>query len=157
MSDYGKPGSGIGARLLRKEDARHLHGRATFVGDIALPGLMEVAFLRSPLAHARIKSINVPPALRESAYTAAELASVKPMQANNSIPGFKSSDYPILATGKVRFAGEPVALCLGASRAVAEDRCQALALDLEELPPVVDALAARVLASGKPLVTALVT
>ncbi len=143
MSDYGKPGSGIGARLLRKEDARHLHGRATFVSDIALPGLMEVAFVRSPLAHARIKGIGVPPALRESVYTAAELTGVKPMQANNSIPGFKSSDYPILATGKVRFAGEPVALCLGASRAVAEDRCQALALELEELPPVVDALAAR--------------
>ncbi|HXQ66302.1 MAG TPA: xanthine dehydrogenase family protein molybdopterin-binding subunit, partial [Alphaproteobacteria bacterium] len=104
MSDYGKPGSGIGARLLRKEDARHLHGRATFVSDIALPGLMEVAFVRSPLAHARIKGIGVPPALRESVYTAAELTGVKPMQANNSIPGFKSSDYPILATGKVRFA-----------------------------------------------------
>src|ERR1700688_3212073 len=143
MSDYGKAGSGIGARLKRKEDARHLHGRGTFVGDIAMPGLMEVAFLRSPLAHARIKRVGVPAALRDSTTTAAELADVKPMQANNSIPGFKSSDYPILATGKVRFAGEPLAFCVGPSRAIAEDRCQALTLELEELPPVVDALEAR--------------
>ena len=143
MSDYGKPGSGIGARLKRKEDARHLHGRATFVGDIAMPGLMEVAFLRSPLAHARIIRVGVPAELGDSAYTAAELTGVKPMQANNSIPGFKSSDFPILATGKVRFAGEPIAFCVGPSRALAEDRCQALTLELEELPPVVDALQGR--------------
>ena len=143
MSDYGKPGSGIGARLKRKEDARHLMGRGSFVGDIAMPGLMEIAFRRSPLAHARIKRVAVPPELAEWAFTAAELAGVKPMQANNSIPGFKSSDFPALATGKVRFAGEPVAFCLGPTRAVAEDRCQALTLELEELPPVTDALAAR--------------
>ena len=143
MSDYGKPGSGIGARLKRKEDARHLMGRGSFVGDIAMPGLMEVAFLRSPLAHARIKRVGVPAELADCTTTAAELAGVKPMQANNSIPGFKSSDYPILATGKVRFAGEPLAFCVGPSRAIAEDRCHALTLELEELPPVVDALQAR--------------
>ncbi|MFI4988703.1 MAG: xanthine dehydrogenase family protein molybdopterin-binding subunit, partial [Alphaproteobacteria bacterium] len=143
MAEYGKPGSGIGARLKRKEDARHLHGRATFVGDIAMPNLMEMAFLRSPLAHARIKAMAVPQALSGNVYTAAELAGVKPMQANNSIPGFKTSDYPILAAGKVRFAGEPVAMCLGTTRAAAEDMVQALVLELEELPPVVDALTAR--------------
>jgi len=143
MSDYGKPGSGIGARLKRKEDARHLMGRASFVGDIAMPGLVEVAFLRSPLAHARIKRVAVPTELAGSAFTAADLSGVKPMQANNSIPGFKSSDFPALATGKVRFAGEPLAFCLGPTRAVAEDRCQALGLELEELPAVIDALAAR--------------
>ena len=51
----GRTGNGIGARVLRKEDARHLHGRGRFVGDIVMPDLMEVAFLRSPLAHARIR------------------------------------------------------------------------------------------------------
>lgn len=143
MSEYGKPGKGIGARLLRKEDARHLHGRGTFVGDIAMPGLMEVAFLRSPLAHARIENVTVPAEIADRVYRANDLAGVKPMQANNSIPGFKSSDYPILANGKVRMVGEPIAMCLAPSRAAAEDLCQQITLELTELPAVVDALAAR--------------
>ena len=50
-------GEGIGARLLRKEDDRFLRGRGQYVGDIRLPGMQEVAFLRSPLAHARIKAV----------------------------------------------------------------------------------------------------
>ena len=50
---------GIGARLLRKEDDRYMRGRGQYVGDIRLPGMLEVAFLRSPLAHARIRSIDV--------------------------------------------------------------------------------------------------
>ena len=52
---------GVGASLLRKEDDRHLHGRGQFVPDIKLPGTMDVAFVRSPHAHARIRSISVPP------------------------------------------------------------------------------------------------
>ncbi|HZT51150.1 MAG TPA: xanthine dehydrogenase family protein molybdopterin-binding subunit, partial [Stellaceae bacterium] len=59
------------------------------------------------------------------------------------IPGFKASDYPPLAIGKVRFAGEPVAMCVASSRAAAEDLAQQVALDLEPLPAVTDALAAR--------------
>jgi carbon-monoxide dehydrogenase large subunit len=143
MAGYGKAGKGIGARLTRKEDHRHLHGRGKFVGDIAMPNLLEVAFLRSPLAHARIAGIAIPPELASDCYTARELAGVKPMQAVNSIPGFKASDFPILATGKVRFAGEPVAACLAPTRARAEDMAQRIALDLEELPPVTDALEGR--------------
>ena len=61
MANEHPNGQGIGARLLRKEDERHVHGRGMFVGDIGMPGLMEVAFLRSPLAHARIRRIVLPP------------------------------------------------------------------------------------------------
>jgi carbon-monoxide dehydrogenase large subunit len=143
MADYGKPGKGIGARLLRKEDARHLHGRGNFVGDIAMPNLLEAAFVRSPLAHARIRDVTIPAEVAGRAFTIADLAGVGPMQANNSIPGFKPSDFPVLATGKVRFVGEPVAVCVATTRADAEDLCQQITLDLEELPPLADALAAR--------------
>ena len=52
--------TGIGARVPRKEDARHLTGKAQFVSDIAMPRLWEVAFVRSPLAHARLKGVHVP-------------------------------------------------------------------------------------------------
>ena len=133
---------GIGARLLRKEDERHLHGRGNFVGDIGLPGLMEVAFLRSPLAHARIRSIAVPPEHRGRIFTAEHLAAanVQPIRTSNTTPGFKFADYPILASGKVRMVGEPIAMCVAPTRAEAEDLCRQIALDLEELPAVVDAM-----------------
>ena len=117
-------GTGIGARLRRKEDARFLAGKGNYVSDIAMPGLMDVAFLRSPVAHGRIRAIRVPQGAEGSVFRAEDLAGVKPMQANSGIPGFKPSDYPPLATGKVRFVGEPVAMCLAGSRAAAEDLAQ---------------------------------
>ncbi|MBX3513381.1 MAG: xanthine dehydrogenase family protein [Xanthobacteraceae bacterium] len=136
-------GQGIGARLLRKEDARYLHGRGNFVADIDLPGLQEVAFLRSPVAHARLKSINVPADISDRTYAAKDLAGVKPVEAHSSIPKFKPSEYPAMATEKVRFVGELLAMCVAPSRAEAEDLVQRLSIDIEELPPVIDAVKAR--------------
>src|SRR3989442_5068438 len=94
---------GIGARLPRKEDIRFLHGRGKFVGDLAMPALMEVAFLRSPLAHARIKAIRYPEALKGRVFTAEDLAKsgVKPIRTPHATPGFKVADYPALATDQV--------------------------------------------------------
>jgi carbon-monoxide dehydrogenase large subunit len=134
--------SGIGARVKRKEDERHLHGRGRFVSDILLPNLHEVAFLRSPLAHARISGIAIPDDIRSRVYTADSLEGVTPIRAVAALPGFKASDYPPLATGKVRFVGECVAMCLARSRAEAEDIAERVRLDLEELPAVVDEFAA---------------
>src|SRR5690242_11668195 len=107
-----KKNQGIGARHLRKEDSRHLHGRGNFVGDIQLPDLQEVAFLRSPVAHARIKSISVPTEIVNCSYSAAHLSNVKSVEAHSSIPKFNPSEYPALATKKVRFVGEPIACCV---------------------------------------------
>ena len=135
-------GSGIGARVKRKEDERHLLGRGRFVSDILLPNLHEVAFLRSPLAHARIRGIDIPEDIRGRVYTADSLEGVSPIRAVASLPGFKPSDYPPLATGKVRFVGECVAMCLARSRAEAEDIAEQVRLDLEELPAVVGEFAA---------------
>jgi aerobic carbon-monoxide dehydrogenase large subunit len=134
---------GIGARLLRKEDDRLLRGRGQYVGDIRLPGMQEVAFLRSPQAHAQIRSIRVPPALRDRVFLADDLAAVAPIRADTALPGFKSSVQPVLATGKVRYAGELVAMCVAASRAEAEDMAAAIDLELEPLAAVTDMLAAR--------------
>src|SRR5215471_9917895 len=71
---------GVGASLLRKEDERHLHGRGEFVADVKLPGTQEVAFVRSPHAHARIRSISVPPEGRDRVFTAADLPQIKPIR-----------------------------------------------------------------------------
>ena len=135
--------TGIGARVPRKEDARHLAGKARFVGDLSFPGLWEVAFVRSPLAHARIRSITVPERCAGRVFTARDMEGVRPIRAESSLPTYKSSDYPPLARGKVRFAGECVALCIAPTRAEAEDVAEEVALDLEPLPAVTDSLAAR--------------
>lgn len=147
----GVAGKGIGARLLRKEDARHLQGRGNFVGDIGMPGMLEAAFLRSPLAHARIRGIGFAPELAGSIFTAADLEpGVTPIRTPSAVPGSKFADYPLLAVGKVRMVGEPVAVCVAPTRAAAELLCERVSLDLEELPAVVDALEAR--KPGSPLV-----
>jgi carbon-monoxide dehydrogenase large subunit len=141
---------GIGARLLRKEDDRYMRGRGQYVGDIKVPGMLEVAFLRSPLAHARIKGIRIPPSMRDRVFIADDLAGVSPIRADTTLPGFKSSLQPILATGKVRYVGELVALCVAPTRAEAEDLAGEIELDLDPLPAVVDMLEAR--KAGAPLV-----
>src|ERR1700723_2817565 len=85
-------GQGVGARLLRKEDDRFMRGRGEFVADIRLVGLQDVAFVRSPLAHARIRGISIPPMYKDSVFTAADLDGVKPIRAASALPGFKISE-----------------------------------------------------------------
>src|SRR5215475_12976758 len=98
---------GVGASVARKEDDRFLRGRGEYVGDIRLPGMRDVAFVRSPLAHARIKNIRIPPELRDSVFIASDLAAdTLPIRAVSGLPGFNPSDQPILAFEKVRQVGE---------------------------------------------------
>src|SRR5207302_2941381 len=134
---------GVGARLLRKEDDRFMRGRGQFVADIRLAGLQDVAFVRSPLAHGRIKAIHVPERFSDVVFTASDLVGIKPIRAVSGLPGFKISEQPVLATGKVRHVGELVAMCVAPTRAEAEDIAASVTLDLEELPSVHDMLKAR--------------
>jgi carbon-monoxide dehydrogenase large subunit len=138
---------GIGARVSRKEDARHLRGRASFVADMILPGQREVAFLRSPVAHGRIAGIRKPADGEASVFVREDLADVADMVAPNTVPGYRISSCPPLAHDKVRFVGEAVAMCVGETRALAEDLCARVALDIAELPVLVDAHQARADAS----------
>lgn len=136
-------GQGVGARLIRKEDDRLMRGRGQFVADLRFAGMQDVAFVRSPLAHARIRSIVIPPALKDAVFVASDLVGVKPIRAVSGLRGFKVSEQPVLATEKARFVGELVAMCLAPTRAQAEDIAGSIALDLEELPAVHDMLEAR--------------
>jgi carbon-monoxide dehydrogenase large subunit len=142
--------TGVGARLPRKEDDRYLRGRGQYVADIKLPGMKDVAFLRSPIAHGRIRAIRIPGKWRDSVFTAEDLEGVKPIRAVSALPGFKPSEQPPLATGKVRQVGELLAMCVAETRAEAEDIAAEVEVDFEELPAVVDMLAAR--AADAPLV-----
>ena len=134
---------GIGARVIRKEDDRHLHGRGRFVSDISMPGLQDVAFCRSAFAHGRIKGITKPSGRESKVFVAADLKGVLPIIADSGIPGFKVSEFPALATGKVRYAGECVAMCVAPSRAEAEDLADLVTIDIEALPAVIDTHKAR--------------
>ncbi|MGH7152482.1 MAG: xanthine dehydrogenase family protein molybdopterin-binding subunit, partial [Acetobacteraceae bacterium] len=137
-------GTGVGARVRRKEDDRLLRGRGRFVGDIAMPGLRELAFARSPVAHARLRGFEIPDTVRSQVFLWDDLAQagVKPIRAVSALPGFKVSDQPALAAGTVRFVGEPIAVCVADTRAEAEDLAGVVIPLLDELPVNVDMLAA---------------
>ncbi len=137
------PGSGIGKRVPRKEDDRFLRGKGVYVGDIFLPNMLDIAFVRSPLAHARITSISKPAGFESRVFTADDLPSLAPITAITTLAGFRASSQPILAAGKVRHVGEPIAACLADSRAEAEDIAELVEVSFEELPALADMLTAR--------------
>ena len=134
---------GIGHSIPRTEDARHLRGQGEFIADIRPPGTQDLAFVRSPLAHARIQAIRKPKGQEHRIFLAADLASVLPLTVISTLPGFKPSSQPILADTIVRHVGEPIAICVAPTRAEAEDLAEALEIDFQEIPPVADMLQAR--------------
>ena len=134
---------GVGARLPRKEDRRFLRGEAEYVANIQLPGMLEVAFVRSPMAHAVLRGVIKPPGKADRVFVAEDLVGVRAIKASSALKGFKISEQPVLATGKVRQVGELVAMCVAPSRAEAEDLADEVELDLKELPAVVDMIQAR--------------
>ncbi|MBV8393542.1 MAG: xanthine dehydrogenase family protein molybdopterin-binding subunit, partial [Alphaproteobacteria bacterium] len=142
MKDAAGAGLGVGASLPRKEDARFLHGQGRYVGDISRPGMLEVAFLRSPVAHARLKGLTKPRGSERHVFTLADLPSVRTIRANSALPGFRVSEQPPLAHGKLRHVGEAIAACVAETRAEAEDLAAGCELDYEALPAVHDMLAA---------------
>jgi carbon-monoxide dehydrogenase large subunit len=135
--------SGIGARAKRKEDQRFLYGRGQFIGDLRFPRMRDVAFVRSPVAHARLKAVLIPDHLRSSVFIARDLAGVLPLKAVSPLPGFQVSEQPPLVTDKIRQVGELIAMCVADTRAEAEDIAAQVSLEYDELPAVVDMLEAR--------------
>ena len=111
--------------------------------------MLEAAILRSPLAHAQILSLKKPAGTDNRVYSATDISSVDPFRVVSVIPDHKSADYPHLAKDKVRFVGEAVAVCVGETRANAEDLIQSIELELEPLDPIVDMLAADAPTSAK--------
>ena len=143
MTDKNQSFKGIGASLPRKEDDRFLRGRGQYVANIQMVGMKDVAFARSPLAHARILGIEKPAGAEDAVFVLSDLTGVRPIVADSSLPSFKSSQQPVLAGDKVRQVGETIAMCVAATRAEAEDLAAQVFVDFDELPAVVDMLAAR--------------
>ena len=142
MSDHIASEGWIGASLLRKEDARHLYGRAMFIADIQVPGLQDVAFVRSPMAHARIRKLQKPSDSAHHVFTLLDISPIKILEAGPEIAAHRHSPYPPLADRRVRFVGQTIAACVMPTRAEAEDLADKVTVEFEELPAVVDAVAA---------------
>jgi carbon-monoxide dehydrogenase large subunit len=141
---------GIGASVPRKEDERFLRGQGQYVADIRMPGTREIAFVRSPVAHARLRQVIVPEQFRDVVFTAKDLIGVKPISSNPALRGFKQSVEPILATDKLRYVGEIIAMCMARTRAEAEDIASQVIVEYDELSAVTDMIAAQ--QPGAPLV-----
>ena len=138
----------FGAPITRNEDARLLSGQALFVDDVELPGMLHAAFLRSNVAHARIRSIDVAAARARAGvvavYTAADLGAywapgplLVPPPPIAGITFNQRTQVP-LAKDKVRHVGEPLAVVLADSRYIAEDALADIGVELDPLPAVVD-------------------
>ena len=138
----------IGAAIERFEDLRFLRGRGTFVGDLAQDDVLHAVVLRSGQAHGRIRSIDVRAALAmagvHAVLTARDLGAAVPRIPIrlDAQPSYKPFEQPVMASDKVRYVGEPIALVVADSVAIAEDALEAIAVDIEALPAVGDGPAA---------------
>jgi len=155
----------VGRPLTRREDRRLLTGNGRFVADLVLPRMLHAVFVRSPVAHAAIRAVDLTRARAAPgvalAWNGADLlAKLPPVPATQlSLPrkwttavqhAFRNPQQPLLAHDKVRHVGEAVAVIVAETRAEAEDAAELVALDLAELPAVTDPEAA--LAPGAELI-----
>ncbi len=134
----------IGARVRRREDPRLVQGQAAYVDDLKLPGMLHAAFKRSDVAHAIIRAVDTGAAAAmsgvELVLTGAQLAEhIGPIP---RVTAFRAPDQHPLAIDRVRYVGEPVAVVVAADRYVARDAIDAIRVEYEELPAVVDPHAA---------------
>ncbi|MEU4519767.1 molybdopterin cofactor-binding domain-containing protein [Amycolatopsis sp. NPDC024027] len=147
----------VGKSRRRKEDERLITGRTRWTDNITLPGLLHMAVLRSPFAHAKIVSIDTSAA--KSAPGVIAVYTAKDLDPDGSIgmpcawpitPDMKAPRRPVLASDTVNFAGEGVAVVVARSSAEAHDALEEIDVEYDELPVVLDMEAA--IADGAPLV-----
>src|SRR4029079_15525758 len=129
---------GVGSSLPRKEDARFIRGQGTYVDDIKLPGMLFGAMVRSPYAHARIKGIDKSKALACPGVVAVLTADdLKPVKLD-WMPTLGGDVQAVLADRKVCFQLQEVAFGVASRRYAAADGADAVEVDYEELPSIVD-------------------
>ncbi|GAA3527711.1 aerobic carbon-monoxide dehydrogenase large subunit [Amycolatopsis ultiminotia] len=141
---------GMGASRRRVEDDRFIRGKGNYIDDVVLPGMLHMEILRSPLAHARIKSIDTSKAY---AIPGVRLVLTGEMMATRNLAWMPTLSYDtqaVLATDKVRFQGQEVACVIADDPYLAKDGCEAIVVDYEPLPPIVNPEQA--LAEGSPLI-----
>ena len=139
----------VGTGVERTEDLRFLRGRGCYIDDVEMPSMAHAAVLRSPAAHARIRRIDATAARAMpgviAVLTFADIAATaKPIPVRiYKLPGFERFLQMPLAESKVRYVGEPVALVVAESPALAEDALELIEVDYDILDPVIDLATAR--------------
>jgi carbon-monoxide dehydrogenase large subunit len=132
----------VGRSVPRLEDPELLSGRARYLDDVQLPGALEVAFVRSPYAHARLVGIRADAARTHDGValvvTSDELGEAPEIVTGSSRPEAGTRRRPLLPRDRVRYVGEPVAAVVASSRYAAEDACELIEVDYEPLDAVVD-------------------
>ena len=133
----------VGQAMKRKEDPRLVSGTSSYVDDISLPGMLHMAITRSIHAHARIKRIDISKAQRlpgvHAVITGEEVAAnCGPVPSAGEIPNMKRPQRYLLAVGKVRFVGEPIAAVVAADKYIARDAADLIEIEYEPLPAVVN-------------------
>ncbi len=132
----------VGTRVNRKEDSRLLTGRGQYVDDVVVPGMLHAAFARSDVARGRIARLDVSAAQRvagvEAVLTGRDINHLLagPMGATPALIAGPVSPDRILADGDVRYVGDPYALVVASTRAVAEDAIDLIDIVIEPLPPI---------------------
>src|SRR5438309_4314480 len=145
-----RPHGGIGESRKRTEDARFIRGQGNYLDDIVLPGMLHMVILRSPHAHARIKSIDTTAASAIPGVVAVVTGELMAQHKLAWMPTLSGDTQAVLATDKVRFQGQEVAAVVAESRAVAEDACALIEVDYEPLQAVTSPQQAR--EPGAPLI-----
>jgi carbon-monoxide dehydrogenase large subunit len=138
----------IGSPIERLEDFRFLTGRGQYTDDLGGENMLHAVILRSSVAHGRIRAIDTAAALAlpgvHAVITSADIGEVPTIPLRHDpLPSSMRYVQPIIAVGKVRFVGEPLAVVVADSVALAEDALEAIAVDIEPLPAVTDRDAAR--------------
>jgi carbon-monoxide dehydrogenase large subunit len=129
---------GIGHRVKRVEDDRFIRGKGNYVEDVNLPGMLHMSILRSPYAHARIKSIDTSKAAAVPGVVAVVTGDLMAQHNLAWMPTLSGDTQAVLATDKVRFQGQEVAAVIAEDRYVARDALQLIEVDYEPLPAVTD-------------------
>ncbi|HYY27406.1 MAG TPA: xanthine dehydrogenase family protein molybdopterin-binding subunit [Chthoniobacterales bacterium] len=144
----------FGRPMKRVEDPRLIQGKATYVDDVKLPGVLHAEFVRSPHAHAKILSIKTDAAKKLGGvigvFTGADINDkVGPVPCASPLPGGKPISHTVLAGTRVYFVGHPVAVVVAETRTIARDAVDLVEVDYEPLPAVVDP--EKALEEGSPL------
>jgi len=149
MEHERKPNAYIGSPIERIEDLRFLRGRGQYVDDLTRQGLLNAVILRSSVAHGRIRAIDTAAARARpgvhAVITAADIGDPVPVipMRQEPLPALKQYLQPVIAHDKVRYVGEPIAVVIADSAAMAEDALEAIEVDIEPLPAIADRDAAR--------------
>ncbi len=130
--------SGMGHSMKRKEDPRFIRGRGNYVDDIQLPGMLHMDIVRSPFAHARIKSINTERALKVPGVLAVIDGATLAKFNLHWMPTLMSDTQMVLPTEKVMYQAQEVAAVIATDRYTAADGVEAVEVDYEPLPVVID-------------------